>query len=193
MTYQGVKFKTKMLGSEIPQDLRLEGLKDWCKKFHHYNLAPPYEGGSYGNLSFRLQDGQDQFIITGTKIGLKNELADDCFVRIQSCDLEKGTVYAHGMREPSSESMLHFAIYHQRKDVNAIFHGHCQKILSKASKLKITETVKEEPYGTVELVQGVLDILNDKSFLIMKEHGFISLGKNIKEAGELALQMYKKC
>lgn len=193
MIYQGVKFRTEIVSKEVPKDPRIKELKYWCRVFHRYNLAPPYEGGSYGNLSFRLQNGKNPFIITGSRIGLKDASSDDCFVKVSSVDLEKGIVYAHGARESSSESMLHFAIYHQRKDVNVIFHGHSQEILSCVNKLKILETRQEEPYGTIELVQRVLEILNDESFLAMKNHGFISLGKTMKEVGELALQMYRKC
>ena len=188
MTYQGVKFKTEVIDSKATKEPRLEELKYWCREFHRCNFTPPYEGGSYGNLSFRLEDGKDPFIITGSKIGLKDELSDDCFVKVCSCDFEKRIVYASGTREPSSESMLHFAIYHQRKDVNAVFHGHCQKVLSNINKLKIVETKKEEPYGTIELVRRVLEILDDEFFLVMKNHGFISLGRTMKEAGKLALQ-----
>jgi len=192
MSYQGVKFRVEKVSADLPQDPRVKELKYWCKEFHRLNLAPPYDGGSYGNLSFRMQEGKDAFVITGSKIGLKEDLSDDCFVKVSSVDLSKGIVLAHGVKDPSSESMLHFAIYHQRKDVNAIFHGHSPKILKRADKLKIPKTKKERPYGTNELVFEVLKILDDKSFLVMKNHGFVSLGKTIKDAGELAREMHQK-
>ncbi len=191
MGYQGVKFKTELIGKEIPQDSRLKKLKYWCKQFSSQGLAPTYNGGSCGNLSFRLQEGEQQFIITASGIDLGDELSDDCFVKVENCDLKKGTVYASGAREPSSESILHFAIYQQRKDVQAIFHGHSKKILEQAEELGIAETTREEDYGTIELVQRVLEILNDKAFLIMKNHGFISLGRTMKEAGS-CLKKYEQ-
>lgn len=183
MGYQGVKFKTELIGKEIPQDSRLKELKHWCGQFSSQGFAPVYQGGSYGNLSFRLQNDKDQFIITASGIDLGAELSEDCFVKVQTCDLEKRIVYASGAREPSSESILHFAVYRQRKDVKAIFHGHSKKILEQARELGIAETTREEPYGTIELVQRVLEILDNKFLLIMKNHGFISLGKSMKEAG----------
>lgn len=193
MSYHGVKFKTEITEKEVPKDLRVKELIYWCQEFHNYNLAPPYKGGSYGNLSFRLRKNEDSFVITGSKVGLKDELCQDSFVKVSSCDLEKRIVYALGMREPSSESMLHFVIYQKREDVGAIFHGHCQEILSCADKLGVPETTREEDYGTAELVQRVLEILNDETFLIIKNHGFISLGRTMEEAGKLALEMYNKC
>ncbi len=192
-TYQGVKFKIETLSGEIPKDQRMEELKYWCKEFHEHNLAPPYEGGSCGNLSFRLRGGESQFIITGSRIGLKNKLRDNCFVTVSSIDLEKRIVYVHGIREPSSESMLHLEIYRRREDVNAIFHGHSQEILLSSDKLNLPQTAKEELYGTPELAQRVLEVLEDEYFLIMRNHGFISLGKTMGEAGELALQVLERC
>ncbi len=195
MAHQGVKFRTEIISEIIPKDPRIKGLKYWCKVFHRYNLTPPHKSGSCGNLSFRLEDGKDSFIVTGSRIGLKDALPDNCFVKVSSVDLEKGIVRAHGTKEPSSESMLHFAIYCRRKDVNAIFHGHSQEILScvNKSKIKIPETKREEPYGSIELLQSVLEVLDNEYFLAMKKHGFISLGRTMKEAGEFALQIYRKC
>lgn len=185
MGYQGVKFRTEVIGREVPQSPRIKELKYWCRKFSSQGFAPVYEGGSYGNLSFRLQESKDQFIITASGIDLGEELSDDCFVKVEDCDLKKGVVYASGEREPSSESILHFVIYHERKDVNVIFHGHSKNILEQANELGIPQTSKEEPCGPNELVRRVfLEILDDKAFLIMKNHGFISLGRTMREAGE---------
>lgn len=188
-----VKFRTEIIGREVPKDPRIEELKYWCSEFHRLNLAPLYKGGSLGNLSFRLKKYEDSFIITASRIGLKDKLSEDCFVTVHSCDLEKGIVFARGTREPSSESRLHFAIYNQREDVNAVFHGHSREILSCADKLKVPETKQKAPYGSMKLVQSALEILGYKFFLVLKGHGFISLGKTMKEAGELTLQMYKRC
>jgi L-ribulose-5-phosphate 4-epimerase len=193
MAYKGVKFKIIRLDKKIPTGAKIKELKYWCRKFHDYNLAPPYEGGSYGNLSFRLKKGSNEFIITGSKIGLKDSLANKCFVRVSHVDLDKGIVYSHGIKEPSSESMLHFAIYQKRKDVNAVFHGHCSEILSHAKKLKFSQTGKKEPYGTLKLVKSVLKTLGNGNFIIMKGHGFISMGKTLKDSGSAAIKAYKRC
>ncbi|HNW97306.1 MAG TPA: class II aldolase/adducin family protein [Bacteroidales bacterium] len=187
--YSGIKFKTILKDAEPPMDSHLEELSYWCKIFHEKKLAPPYPGGSYGNLSFRIKSGENDFIITGTCIGFKNELKNDCFVKVTDCDMEDRIVYAEGKRYPSSESMLHYSIYKARPEVNAIFHGHSKEILDNVKTLGIPETAKEESYGTIELVNSVLDILDNHDFLCMKNHGFISLGKSMKEAGEQLLKI----
>ncbi len=192
-SYSGVKFKTEMLAKDTPSDPRIEELKYWCKIFDEKGLAPPYEGGSYGNLSFRLRKDKNEFIITASQSGLADSTTNDRFVSVLSVDLKKSIVYAKGLRKPSSGSMLHFAIYQKRKDIQAIFHGHCQIISAKASSLKIPTTTREEPYGTISLVKRVLEIVDKKNFLEMKNHGFISLGRTLDEAGNLVLSALNQC
>jgi ribulose-5-phosphate 4-epimerase/fuculose-1-phosphate aldolase len=190
--YNGVKFKTILKNLGTPADPRLEELRYWCRIFHEKNLAPPYQGGSYGNLSFRINPGENKFIITGTCIGLKDTLTDDCFVKVVDCDLRNALVYAEGKRYPSSESMLHFSIYNQRPDINVIFHGHCKEILQSAQERNIPETETEESYGTIELVNSVLKITEKNNFICIKNHGFISLANSMSEAGEKCLEILQK-
>ena len=190
--YSGIKFKTEFVGKKLSKDSRLKELKNWCQKFSGNGLTPIINGLAAGNLSFRLEPNQNQFIITATGLKAKDNPDENSFVTIQSCDLNKKIIKVEGTREPSSEAMIHYAIYNQRKDVNAIFHGHSKKILDQANKLNIPQTTKQESYGTIELVQSVLDILNNHSFLIIKNHGFIALGKKMTEAGELTLAINNK-
>ncbi|MFA4858500.1 MAG: class II aldolase/adducin family protein [Candidatus Margulisiibacteriota bacterium] len=180
------KFKVVFLGDNFPPDPRMEELKYWCNEFSRVGLMPRYAGGAFGNLSFRFNRGHGEFIITAS--GMKDTAKDDSFVMVTSIDFEQEIVYCHGLRAPSSESMLHYLIYQQRKDINAVFHGHCQKLLDCADKLKLPCTPKEEPYGTLALAQGVLKVLDNHQLVIMKNHGFIAVGKDMAEAGSVALQ-----
>jgi len=182
------KFKTRFLSGRVPDDPKIEKLKYWCKEFGKKGLMPFYGSGSFGNLSFRVRG--NKFIITAS--GIKDPSSRESFVTVSSVALNKKMVYAHGKRPPSSESMLHYVIYRKRKDVNAIFHGHYGKILRYSRKLSLPSTLKNEPYGTIELAKSVLDILDDHDFLVMKDHGFISLGKDMDKAGEQVLRIYRK-
>jgi hypothetical protein len=174
MSYSGVKFAAKMIGTDLPTDSKLDKLKYWCQVFHDKNLAPPYEGGSFGNLSFRLKENENAFIITASESGLNESYTGDIFVTVPEVDLESGIVYGIGSKKPSSESMLHYAIYQARPDVEAIFHGHCKKISKYAKKLSIPITSREEPYGTVALVERVLESIQNHNFLEIKNHGFLT-------------------
>ena len=190
--YNGIKFTVEFLSHEAPNDSRLETLKHWCRIFHEYHLAPPYPGGSAGNLSFRLNAGQLPFIITGTAVGLKDQLGNDKFVRVEACDLEKKQVQVKGLIEPSSETILHYAIYKQRPDVQVIFHGHSDEILAATEALKIPETHTEAPYGSIELIQRVLEILEQHAFIILRSHGFVAMGSDLNETGDLAMEILNK-
>ena len=186
-------FQTEFIDTKVPQDSRIEELKYWCVRFHELKLTPLYRGSSLGNLSFRLKYGNNSFIITASELKLKDNLTADMFVTVHSCDLKRGISFASGIKEPSSESVLHYEIYGKRKDVGAIFHGHSDVILSHGDKLNIPATRTEDEPASVALAESVLDILGNESFLIMRNHGFLSLGRDMKEAGEQAVKIYEEC
>lgn len=190
----GVKFATEFLSPAVPADGRLEELKTWCAEFHRRSFAPPYGEFSQGNLSFRIRPGEDAFVISGSQVGWKDSLTDDKFVTVHGCDMEKGIVFASGTRDPSSESMFHFAIYRARKDVQAVFHGHSPEILRCVDRPPdIPETREKHSYGSLELAQSVIEVLGNTDFVIMKRHGFISLGKTMEEAGRRAIEVHHRC
>lgn len=190
--YAGVRFKVEYLSRELPKDGRIKELSYWCRKFHMQGLIPVIEGKSVGNLSFRLRKGMSEFIITASGLEQKGSLEPQWFVKVIGCDMKKNIIYASGVREPSSESILHYRIYELREDVNAIFHGHDPLITKYAKKLKLRETRKWQPYGSIELVRAVEEVLGENRFIIMKDHGFLSLGKEMKDAGLTALQIKKR-
>lgn len=184
--YSGIKFETVFVNKSAPRHSKLEELKYWCAVFHEKGLAPPYPGGSYGNLSFRTEN--NTFIITGTCIGLKNTLEDSCFVEVLKCDTIEKKIYINGLRAPSSESFMHDIIYKNRPDVHAVFHGHNQQIIQNAAQLGIPETAEKTSYGTIELAGSVLKILNKNYFIVIKDHGFISMADSMQQAGNEAIQ-----
>ena len=124
-----------------------------------------------------------------TASGLKNKknLADDCFVIVQAYDEQTNTFIIEGKKKPSSESIMHHLLYRACGDVNAVFHGHNDLIVKYAEKLKLPVTEKEYESGTIELAKEGLKVLGDNKVIVLKNHGFVSLGTTMKEAGELAL------
>lgn len=184
-----VKFKIEFISGEIPNEKEIEELKHWCNQFHKNNLTSPMAGASTGNLSFRKED---DFIITGTSLKTKENLTNESFVRVINYDVYKNTFYVEGVMEPSSESIMHYLIYNTRDDVNAIFHGHDASIMKNAEKLKLPITKEEQTPGTIEFANSVLDVLGNNNFVVIKNRGFVSLGRNMKEAGELAIKIHKK-
>ena len=189
----GVKFRAVAIDKKFPRYAEIDELKHWCTEFYDHGFTPEYEGGSAGNLSFRVKGGVNQFVVTGAGITSKSRILDNSLVQVKSCDLEKEIVYYYGTRKPSSETLVHHVIYSHRKDVNTVFHGHSDKILACAEKFNFPRTLKVEPEGTNKLAKEVLAVLGEENFLVMKDHGFIAMGGTMKEAGDLAVKIQQKC
>ncbi len=186
--YSGVKFKTIFKEKKKIEHKGIEKLMTWGEKFVELNLAPKIEGGFAGNLSFRTLHG---FIITASGANL-SELNDNDFVEVIDADVNLKQIFVCGLKKPSSESFLHHAIYTKRTDINAVFHGHDQITLKFGDKLNFPITEREQPYGSMELADEVVKILNmNCNYFLIKEHGFISLGKTMDEAGNEAIGQHK--
>lgn len=185
--YTGPKFETVFQSNQAPEHTDIEYLKNWCSTFHAQGLTPSHESGTAGNLSFRIFSGCNEFIITGAGLHAKCRLNESDFVHIVSCNISQRKVWVKGTRLPSSESMMHYAIYNTLPEVNAVFHGHHQGLIkyAKALDLPVTETVCE--YGSPELIESILPMLQKNKLFIIRDHGFISCGNTMNVAGELAV------
>ena len=187
--YIGTKFKTIFLANHPANDGKINALISWCKKFHANDLSQLHNGLSSGNLSCRSQNG---FLVSATGKNYAKIAADE-IVEVVDCDLAKKIVKVSGSKEPSSESMAHWFIYNKFPEITAIFHGHNGAILAAAKKLGLPVTKNESPYGTKKEIAEVSKILGKGNFLILKGHGFLSLGRSMEEAGSQALKLLKSC
>lgn len=179
-----IRFNTVFASNKIPCDKKIGELKDWCEKFQINGFTPVVEGNYTGNLSFRSGGG---FVITVSGLKDKENLTNDCFVYIQAYDEQTNTFVVDGKKNPSSESIMHHLIYVNNEGINAVFHGHNDLIVRSAEKLKLPVTKKEYESGTIKLAKEVLKILGDNKLIVLRNHGFVSIGTSIKEAGEIAL------
>ena len=179
-----ISFHSVFVSDKIPSDAKIMELKEWSEKFQKNGLTPEFEGNYTGNLSFRSKEG---FVITASGLKNKENLTNDCFVYVKDYNKKTNTFYVEGKKKPSSESIMHYLIYDTCEDINAVFHGHNDLIVKNSDKLKLPITKKEYEWGTIELAKEVLKVLDDNKLIVLKNHGFVSLGKNMKEAGELAL------
>jgi ribulose-5-phosphate 4-epimerase/fuculose-1-phosphate aldolase len=184
-----IRFNVIFVSAEVPSDARIEALKEWCRKFQRNGLTPEFEGNYTGNLSFRCEDG---FVITASGLKSKQNLSNDCFVYVKNYDEQSNSVYVEGRRQPSSEAVMHHLIYKAHKEVNAVFHGHNEAIILNAEKLGLTVTEKEYESGTAALAREALKALGNNKLVVLRNHGFVSVGKTMKEAGELALDALKR-
>ncbi len=181
--YDGAKFRTVFLKNEVLITDDSKQMICWFRKLYDAGLAPEYGQGSSGNLSFRHKDG---FIIKSTKTYFNSINADE-LVFVESFDFDRKIAYVHGKLEPSTELQMHYFIYKNRKDVNAVFHVHDYRAMNVAEKYNIPITNVTEA-GTEKIGLDVLKFLDEKNYVIMKEHGVVAVGKTIDEAGNIILK-----
>jgi ribulose-5-phosphate 4-epimerase/fuculose-1-phosphate aldolase len=184
----GVKFETVFLSKNPPDDNRTDQLIYWCRRFDKLGLAPK----SAGNLSFRTKEG---FIITATGVELR-AVEKDNLVEVQKVEMKEGRILVHvkGKVVPSKESVLHRGVYDLRPEINAVFHTHDQLVLESTDKLKLPCTEGEQPRGSYELakeVQRILGLSTGARYLVLRNHGVVSMGESMEEAGRLAEDMNK--
>ena len=194
--YQGIKFDVKFAGESVPKFPLQKVLIKWGKKLSDVGCIPTYPDPadpdricSAGNLSARIKD---HFIITaaGSNLG---KLTDNDFVEVVDVNTDSKLITVNGVREPSSETMLHSEIYKNRNDIDVIFHGHNDLILEHTDKLGLKSTYRYYPYGTAELMRSVIEVLDEGvSFLVMKDHGFLSFGKTCQQAGNNIINVLNK-
>jgi L-fuculose-phosphate aldolase len=105
----------------------------------------------------------------------------------------------HGTRRPSSEVLMHLAIYRRRPEVAAVIHTHpplTQALTAAGHDLKpmfadyyvyVGKNVPHLPYITVttpELAARVEQVIQapDCYAIVLRNHGLITVGASIKEA-----------
>ncbi len=191
-----VKCNFYRISNEPPSYELVNPLIKWCRIFGERGYAPMLsDGGSAGNLSYISKAG---IVITCSKIGLKQDLTNNEFAVIvdkPSTTLSFNFGYK-GSRDPSSEVPFHSAIYGWMPEVKAVFHGHEDSVLRHAGKLRLIQNKEEKTPGSRELVEEIIKTLYAHKFklnhLIMPNHGFITLGKDLDEAGNLAIDICEK-
>lgn len=190
-TYQGVKFNYTALSHSCPIHPLLDRLNTWVTLFSDLGLAPVHPSGAYGNQSIRTSG--DSFIITRSGLLPERELNTASYTMVESYDDVDSTFMIHGQSPPSSESFLHARLYREDETVNSILHGHSPLINSYADRLNIPVTDRFCDYGTIELAESALEIMNvDTRFFILRDHGFVALGETVDEAGKLTLDYYSR-
>lgn len=187
--YHGVKFSYQATGSCFQFDNRLADLNSWAWIFSQLGLTPVHSAGAFGNHSFRATELS--FIITKTGMIPSEECTEENFCAIDQFDAARNHFTGRGYHVPSSESYLHYCLYRSRPEIAAILHGHCELLNRLAPQMGIPTTACFEPYGSPALAHSAVVIAQENTdFFILKEHGFVSIGRTIGEAGQHTLKVY---
>jgi len=149
--------------------------------------------GKSGNVSMRLRrvGNSNLMAITPTSRYYDGLMPAD----IPVVDFEGKAV--DGGLAPSSEILLHTAIYRTRADVNAVIHTHstCASAVSVA-RIDIPPILEEEvasvggeikvaryaKAGTRELARNAVKALGDRNAVILANHGAVGVGRTMREA-----------
>jgi len=146
-----------------------------------------------GNVSARITgtDGGILMAVTASSIGYENMALDDVVV----VTLEGDPVLGEAI--PSTESLMHAAIYASRPDVGAVVHIHSvyASALAVAGRavpalidemvLYLGDSVQVAEYafpGTEELAEYVVTALGDRNAVLLRNHGAVGVGGTMAEA-----------
>lgn len=147
-----------------------------------------------GNFSVR-EPKTGYICITPTGID-REEL---CFHDIIVIDSKAKVIEAQTGLKPTSEALMHLAVYQSRPEINAIAHTHSRFATSFAILKKPIPAIVYEilnlgckegyipvaPYGrpgTPELAKSVIKPLQISDVVLMESHGVIAVAQDLKEA-----------
>jgi L-fuculose-phosphate aldolase len=155
--------------------------------------------GSSGNASLRVGN---HVLITPSSVHYDSMCVDDIVV----VDLDERVIEGH--RTPSIESPTHLSIYKNRQDAKAVVHSHSVyatafALLDRSLPSIIDEVVpkfggdvrlaKYGMPGTDDLAVNVVEALEDRSAVFMKNHGALCIGKDLDEALHFAILLERTC
>jgi L-fuculose-phosphate aldolase len=176
--YSGVKFEAHCVQTAVPEMVSVwyETFRTSGERLGRHGMAP----ANGGNMSVRLEEG---FVVTASGSNLDiiepNEL-----IWVLKCDVDNETVHYRGSLEPSSESILHYLVLEARPDAGAVIHAHDPIATREAiASDGLTETVREEPYGTIALAELAIEAFGrSEEIIVLRNHGYVCAAGNMTDA-----------
>jgi L-fuculose-phosphate aldolase len=145
--------------------------------------------GTSGNVSARC--GKDLLAVTATSVPYDAMTLDDIVV----VDFTGEPIVGEAL--PSTESLMHIAIYEARPDVGAVCHTHSahasglsvanqplvpmidEMVVHMGGRIEVSEYAFP---GTEELGERVVEALGDRAAALVRNHGVVGVGKTVSEA-----------
>ncbi len=153
-------------------------------------------GLGYGNISMRHPSGKG-FYITASGTGTLKILKKRHYVWVNQCDLIHNSCTYAGMLKPSSESLSHYVIYKELKDIRSVIHIHNHELWHKLQG-RIPETPHHISYGSLDMANKIASLVgtangDDFRIILLKGHpdGLISFGESPEKALEEILKTQK--
>ena len=151
--------------------------------------------GSSGNVSLLIPGDNPLVAITPSQHPYRSMSASD----ISVINFEGNPRY--GDLPPSSESMLHIAVYNERRDVRSVIHTHSvYASICAVAGMTIPPTIDEvvvlvggevrvapyQPPGSEELARSACDALKGRSAALLSNHGLVAVGNDLDDAIDVA-------
>jgi L-fuculose-phosphate aldolase len=147
--------------------------------------------GKAGNISI-LDDNRKYMYITASGTDFKSLKYDD----VLKVNIDDLSYESKSNKVPSMETNLHLGVYKKRQDINSVVHVHSPYATAFAfSKRKLrqlegfgeitSEYIAEVDYyppGSKKLATNASDALKNENSVLLKDHGVITIGKDIDEA-----------
>ena len=184
-----------MTGNPLQDLLFLRGeISKYAKRAYDRGLIR----GTGGNLSIRISKNQT-VLVTPTDISLAEVKPEENIL----VDLEGEVIDSPLGLMPSKETSFHLRVYRMHRDVQAVVHLHPpyatayankgrplpMVTVSARAKLQQVPNVGCAPPGSEELCElvavGLKDYSEARAFL-MKEHGILTVGEDLRTAYYLA-------
>ncbi len=193
-----IKFKFNLKMAPKIEEKHFIHLEKWRAILFKMNLIGEYpiDKVGFGNLSAKVSQDSNEFIITGTQTGKYPHLNGSQYTRITKCDPKKMTIDAIGPIAPSSETITHHVIYSISSKINVVFHVHHKDLWQYMLNNGYDKTPENVDYGTKEMAEAAKKCIGDKSsgIFVMAGHedGIVSYAPTVEEAGKIILDTLKK-
>jgi L-fuculose-phosphate aldolase len=167
-------------------DLLRQEIAEYARRVLKENLAT----GAGGNISARWED---TMLISPSGLSLE-EVDPAQYVEV---DIPSGDIRSPNGLRPSSEVLMHLVCYRKRPEVRAVVHTHPQYTIALTSSghdlapmfadalIYMGSHVPHLDYITVttpELAVAVGEAIQDANCLILRNHGSVTVGENLKQA-----------
>ena len=178
-----VLFDTVVTDREPSKEPNIALLMWWAARLSELGFTPSYGAGDHGNLSCRMPTG---CLITARET-VKAILRPEEVVDVHGVDRtgDRPRVMSRGPRLPSTDTLLHLRVYETRPDVEAIIHGHDVQALRRFAELKLPRTSRSATLPSLELIEEVCALVQRHDYVLLRDHGFLALGRSIDATGEL--------
>lgn len=176
-------FGTVIMDRRAPEDPQIPELISQAAAFSAMGFTPSYGPGDHGNLSCRTPQG----LLVTARATAKSRLRAEDFVQVLGLDEQTSppTARCCGLRLPSTDTLLHWRLYQLRTDARAILHGHDPLTLKYADVLRLPVTPHSAAAPSMALIDDACRLARRHDYFILRDHGFLVLGRSAAEAGAL--------